>query len=82
MILRSKSFYEEMNGRRTLRFFREDKIPQVVIDNIILAAGTSPSGAHTEPWTYVVVMNFLNIEWKNASLEQLLSKKENCTKFR
>jgi iodotyrosine deiodinase len=62
MILRSKSFYEEMNGRRTLRFFREDKIPQVVIDNIILAAGTSPSGAHTEPWTYVVVMNFLNIE--------------------
>jgi len=26
-----------------------------VIDNIVLAAATSPSGAHTEPWTYVVV---------------------------
>jgi len=55
MIQRSLDFYNEMNGRRTLRFFREDKIPQAVIDHIILTAGTSPSGAHTEPWTYVVV---------------------------
>ncbi len=55
MLKRSKEFYEEMNGRRTIRFFKEDKIPQGVIDHIILAAGTSPSGAHTEPWTYVVV---------------------------
>lgn len=55
MLKRSKEFYEEMSCRRTLRFFRADKIPEGVIDNIILTAGTSPSGAHTEPWTYVVV---------------------------
>ena len=35
-----------------------------VIDNIIKAAGTSPSGAHTEPWTYVVVStNVMNLDW-------------------
>ena len=44
-----------MNGRRTLRFYSEKKIPKEVIDNIIATAGTAPSGAHTEPWTYVVV---------------------------
>ena len=44
-----------MNGRRSLRFYSKDPIPQEVIDNVIKTAGTSPSGAHTEPWTYVVV---------------------------
>ena len=50
------------------RFFSSQPIPRQVIDNIVLAAATSPrcfypvlpvdlfhSGAHTEPWTYVVV---------------------------
>jgi hypothetical protein len=55
MIERSQKFYEQMSGRRTLRFFSDAKIPKKVIENIVLTAGTSPSGAHTEPWTYVVV---------------------------
>merc|ERR1719187_2312856 len=44
-----------MNKRRSLRFISEKPVPREVIDNIIRTAGTSPSGAHTEPWTYVVV---------------------------
>ena len=55
MLLRSKEFYQEMNKRRSVRFFSDKPIPREVIDNLILTAGTSPSGAHTEPWTYVVV---------------------------
>ncbi len=31
------------------------QVPREVIENIVRTAGTSPSGAHTEPWTYVVV---------------------------
>ena len=58
MIEQSQKFYEQMNGRRTLRFFSDAKIPKKVIENIVLTAGTSPSGAHTEPWTYVVVSFF------------------------
>jgi iodotyrosine deiodinase len=55
MVAKSSQFFELMNGRRTLRFFSDEKVPQVVIDNIVRTAGTAPSGAHTEPWTYVVV---------------------------
>ena len=55
MTRRSREFYQEMNKRRSLRFFSEKPVPREVIENLILTAGTSPSGAHTEPWTYVVV---------------------------
>ncbi|XP_069625248.1 iodotyrosine deiodinase 1 [Ranitomeya imitator] len=55
MLKRSKEFYELLNQRRSVRFISDEAIPRKVIDNIIRAAGTSPSGAHTEPWTFVVV---------------------------
>ena len=55
MLAKSKDFYKLMNSRRSIRFFSPEKIPTEVIRNIVATAGTSPSGAHTEPWTYVVV---------------------------
>jgi len=55
MIKRSRDFYELMDKRRTVRFFSDKSVPREVIENVIRTAGTSPSGAHTEPWTFVVV---------------------------
>lgn len=55
MILASKEYYETLNNRRSIRFFSKDSVPMEVIENIVRAAGTSPSGAHCEPWTFVVV---------------------------
>ncbi|KAF7231508.1 iodotyrosine deiodinase [Nothobranchius furzeri] len=55
MLQRSKDFYTLMNQRRSVRFISPEPVPKEVIDNIILTAGTAPSGAHTEPWTFVVV---------------------------
>ncbi len=55
MIKRSNEFYTLMNKRRSVRDYSTDDIPLDVINNIIKTAGTSPSGAHTEPWTFVVV---------------------------
>ncbi|XP_034999485.1 iodotyrosine deiodinase 1 [Hippoglossus stenolepis] len=52
---RSKDFYNLMNQRRSVRFISPEPVPRKVIDNVIRTAGTSPSGAHTEPWTFVVV---------------------------
>lgn len=52
---RSLSFYHHLDNRRSVRHFSPDPVPQEVIENIVLAAGTSPSGAHSEPWTFVVV---------------------------
>ncbi len=55
MLACSEAFYREMNGRRSVREFSTDPVPLSVIKNIVKTAGTSPSGAHCEPWTFVVV---------------------------
>uniref|UniRef100_A0A671N9S3 iodotyrosine deiodinase n=1 Tax=Sinocyclocheilus anshuiensis TaxID=1608454 RepID=A0A671N9S3_9TELE len=47
--------YSLMNLRRSVRFISPEPVPKEVIDNVIRTAGTAPSGAHTEPWTFVVV---------------------------
>ncbi|XP_054349028.1 iodotyrosine deiodinase 1 isoform X1 [Pongo pygmaeus] len=55
MVKRSREFYELLNKRRSVRFISNEQVPMEVIDNVIRTAGTAPSGAHTEPWTFVVV---------------------------
>ncbi|ROL52114.1 Iodotyrosine deiodinase 1 [Anabarilius grahami] len=55
MLERSETFYSFMNLRRSVRFISPEPVPKEVIDNVIRTAGTAPSGAHTEPWTFVVV---------------------------
>ncbi|XP_015249991.1 PREDICTED: iodotyrosine deiodinase 1 [Cyprinodon variegatus] len=55
MLQRSSDFYCLMNQRRSVRFISPEPVPREVINNVILTAGTAPSGAHTEPWTFVVV---------------------------
>ncbi|XP_016354226.1 iodotyrosine deiodinase 1-like [Sinocyclocheilus anshuiensis] len=55
MLERSEKFYSLMNLRRSVRFISPEPVPKQVIDNVIRTAGTAPSGAHTEPWTFVVV---------------------------
>ncbi|XP_033210452.1 iodotyrosine deiodinase 1 isoform X2 [Belonocnema kinseyi] len=52
---KANEFFEIANARRTLRFFSSDPVPKDVIREIIRAAGTAPSGAHTEPWIFVVI---------------------------
>uniref|UniRef100_A0AAY4BR30 iodotyrosine deiodinase n=1 Tax=Denticeps clupeoides TaxID=299321 RepID=A0AAY4BR30_9TELE len=55
MLERSQHFYTMMNQRRSVRFISPEPVPRAVVENVIRAAGTAPSGAHTEPWTFVVV---------------------------
>jgi iodotyrosine deiodinase len=55
MKARAVSFYRQMDTRRSVRFFSSDPVPDEVIENIVKAAGTSPSGAHSEPWTFVAI---------------------------
>ena len=55
MKVHAATFYEHLNQLRSVRDFSTDPVPMEVIENIIRAAGTSPSGAHSEPWTFVVV---------------------------
>lgn len=54
---RSKDFYQFMDKRRSLREFSDKPVPQEVIENIIRAASTAPSGAHKQPWFFCVIGN-------------------------
>ncbi len=57
MIATSRTFYLDMKRRRSVREFSDRPVPDEVIVNAILAAGTAPSGANQQPWHFVVVSN-------------------------
>ncbi|HET6176660.1 MAG TPA: nitroreductase family protein [Candidatus Sulfotelmatobacter sp.] len=54
---RSQAFYEAMRTRRTVRSFSPEPVPYEVVENAIKVAGSAPSGANQQPWTFVVVSN-------------------------
>lgn len=44
-----------MDSRRTVRMFSPDPVPERVVLDAIAVAATAPSGAHQQPWTFVLV---------------------------
>lgn len=54
-LTKSKEFLDFMGRRRSIRFFSDRPVEFEIIKNIVRTAGTAPSGAHQQPWTYVVV---------------------------
>ena len=55
MLERSQDFLEKMKTRRSVRQFSSDEVPMDAVVNCIAAAGTAPSGAHKQPWTFCLV---------------------------
>jgi len=55
MLARARAFADTADRRRSVRVFSPDPIPMEVVDECIRAAGTAPSGAHKQPWTFAVV---------------------------
>lgn len=54
-LTRARDFYESMNRRRTTRHFSSRAVPREALEYAIRTAGTAPSGAHQQPWTFVAV---------------------------
>ena len=52
---RSKSFYNLIKKRRSVRDFHSQHFDDSIVKNAILAAGTAPSGANLQPWHFVVI---------------------------
>jgi iodotyrosine deiodinase len=50
-----EAFYQIAKQRRTVRMFSDRPVPRAVIEQVILAAGTAPSGAHKQPWRFVAI---------------------------
>ena len=54
-VARARLFYDELSRRRTTRHFSSEPVPRELIELAIRTAGTAPSGAHQQPWTFVAV---------------------------
>jgi iodotyrosine deiodinase len=52
---RSRAFLALMQTRRSIRHFSPDPVEPELIENAVRTAGTAPSGANQQPWTFVVV---------------------------
>ncbi len=57
MLQRSTAFCQWIEERRSVRQFSQRAVAREVIEAIIRAASTAPSGAHKQPWTFCVVSN-------------------------
>ena len=52
---RAEDFYRLMDRRRSVRDFSDEPVPRELIETAIRTASTAPSGAHRQPWQFVVI---------------------------
>jgi nitroreductase len=55
MLRRARELRAELARRRSVRHFAPDPLPDGLLEECLLTAGSAPSGAHRQPWTFVVV---------------------------
>ncbi len=53
--LRLDEFVRVMATRRSIRDFAPDPVPDVLVEQAVLAASRAPSGANVQPWRFVHV---------------------------
>jgi len=51
----AEAVFKEMDSRRSVREFSERPVPRELIETAIACASTAPSGAHMQPWTFVLI---------------------------
>ncbi|MGW7417442.1 nitroreductase family protein [Streptomyces sp. NPDC054863] len=54
-LARAAELRTRMDERRTVRQFSSDPVPDQVIRDAVACGATAPSGAHQQPWTFVLV---------------------------
>jgi nitroreductase len=52
---RGEAFLASMQQRRSVRTFDTRPVPRQLVELAIATAATAPSGAHQQPWTFVLI---------------------------
>ena len=52
---RLDAMYLHLSNRRSVRSFSSEPVPIDILERAIHIAGTAPSGAHKQPWTFCIV---------------------------
>jgi nitroreductase len=55
MVRRGRQFFDLMNRRRSVRDFSTEAPPRECVELAIRTAASAPSGAHRQPWKFVIV---------------------------
>jgi nitroreductase len=55
MLRRIADYYRLMKSRRTVRDFSDRPVSAEIVREAVRTAGTAPSGAHKQPWSFVMV---------------------------
>jgi iodotyrosine deiodinase len=56
-LIHAENFYKLLDQRRSVRHFSTKPVAKEVIDLLLKTAGTAPSGANKQPWTFCAVSN-------------------------
>lgn len=51
----TKDVFDAIKGRRSVRVFKEDEIPEATVTRLLEAACHAPSAGNLQPWQYYVV---------------------------
>ena len=54
-LARVRAFADDLERRRSVRDFDDRPVPDGVLEEAVRVAATAPSGAHVQPWRFVVV---------------------------
>jgi iodotyrosine deiodinase len=54
---RAEEFYQWLDTRRTVREICNKPVSKEIIEQLIMAGSTAPSGAHKQPWTFCAISN-------------------------
>jgi iodotyrosine deiodinase len=55
MLAAVSAFRAGMARRRTVRDYATTPVPRAIIEHAIMTAGTAPSGANQQPWTFAAI---------------------------
>jgi iodotyrosine deiodinase len=55
MLAAAEAFRKSMTRRRTVRDYSERPVPRAIIEHAIMTAGTAPSGANQQPWSFAAI---------------------------
>lgn len=53
----ARTFFDIMSRRRSVRHYSDRPVPWDVVEWVLRAAGTAPSGANRQPWRFVAVQD-------------------------
>ena len=54
---RASQYHQWLDQRRTVRDISDRPVTKGVIEQLVMAASTAPSGAHKQPWTFCCVQD-------------------------